>query len=105
MFGDQSRREVLKWAGWGGGAALARGFLPRSARAQDVATLTVGWGTDIDSLDPAQFKSDGAYIVQCNIYDTVLGWGAEPVPGRPGLLSAKPGKFVGGVTATGAVSC
>jgi len=97
MFGDQSRRGVLRWAGLGGGAALASGILPRLAGAQDVSTLTVGWGTDIDSLDPAQFKSDGAYIVQCNIYDTVLGWGAEPVPGRPGLFLAKPGKFLGGV--------
>ena len=82
MFGDQSRRGVLKWAALGGGAALAKGLLPRSAGAQDVSTLTVGWGTDVDSLDPAQFKSDGAYIVQCNIHDTVLGWGTEPVPGR-----------------------
>ena len=93
MFGDQSRRGVLRWAG----AALAGGILPRLAGAQDVSTLTVGWGTDIDSLDPAQFKSDGAYIVQCNISDTVLEWGAEPVPGRPGLFLAKPGKFLGGV--------
>jgi peptide/nickel transport system substrate-binding protein len=97
MFGDESRRSVLKWAALVGGAALAQGLLSRLARAQDVSTLTVGWGTDIDSLDPAQFKSDGAYIVQCNIHDTVLGWGSEPVPGRPGFLLAKPGKFVGGV--------
>jgi peptide/nickel transport system substrate-binding protein len=97
MFGDQSRRGVLRWAGLGGAAALARGLLPRSAGAQDVSTLTVGWGTDIDSLDPAQLKSDGACLVQCNIYDTVLGWGTEPVPGKPGLFVAKPGKFVGGV--------
>jgi peptide/nickel transport system substrate-binding protein len=97
MFGDQSRRGVLRWAGLGGGAALASAILPRLAGAQDVSTLTVSWGTDIDSLDPAQFKSDGAYIVQCNISDTVLEWGAEPVPGRPGLFLAKPGKFLGGV--------
>jgi peptide/nickel transport system substrate-binding protein len=97
VFGDQSRRGVLRWAGLGGGAALASGIFPCWAGAQDVSTLTVGWGTDIDSLDPAQFKSDGAYIVQCNIYDTVIGWGAEPVPGRPDLFLAKPGKFVGGV--------
>ncbi|WP_423963916.1 ABC transporter substrate-binding protein [Bradyrhizobium sp.] len=97
MFGDQSRRGVLRWATLGGGAALARGLVPRSVGAQDVSTLTVGWSTDIDSLDPAQFKSDGAYIVQCNIYDTLLAWSAEPVPGRPGLRSAKPGQFVGGI--------
>ncbi len=97
MFGGQSRRDVLKWAGLGGGAVLARSVLPRSAGAQDVSTLTVGWGADIDTLDPAQFKSDGAYIVQANIYDTVIGWGAEPAPGMPGVFAAKPGKFVGGI--------
>jgi peptide/nickel transport system substrate-binding protein len=97
MFGDQSRRGVLKWAGLGGAAALASGVLPRSVGAEDVSTLTVGWDDDVDSLDPAQFKSDGSYIVQCNISDTVIGWGAEPVPGAPGLYSARPGKFVGGV--------
>ena len=97
MFGNQSRRSVMKWGALGGGAALAQGLLPRPAGAQDVSTLTVGWGTDVNSLDPAQFKSDGAYIVQCNIYDTVVGWGSEPVPGKLGLFLAKPGKFVGGV--------
>jgi peptide/nickel transport system substrate-binding protein len=88
---------MLKWAGLGGGAALARGLLPRSAFAQNVSTLTVGWGTDIDTLDPAQFKSDGAYIVQRNIYDTVLEWGTEPVPGKPDLSFAVPGKFRGSI--------
>jgi peptide/nickel transport system substrate-binding protein len=96
-FANQSRRCFLKLVAIGGGAGLAPGLLPRLAAAQDVPTLTVAWGTDIDSLDPAQFKSDGAYIVQCNIYDAVLGWDAEPVPGKPGLSLAKPGKFVGGV--------
>jgi peptide/nickel transport system substrate-binding protein len=97
MFGDRSRRNVLKWVAFGSGTVLAHGLLPRPAGAQGVSTLTAAWGTDIDSLDPAQFKSDGAYIVQCNIHDTVLGWGTEPVPGSPGLFLAKPGKFVGGV--------
>jgi peptide/nickel transport system substrate-binding protein len=97
MFGDQSRRRVLKWAALGGGASLTQSLLPRPVGAQVVSTLTVGWGTDIDSLDPAQFKSDGAYIIQSNIYDTLLGWGTEPVPGDPGLFSAEPGKFFGRV--------
>jgi peptide/nickel transport system substrate-binding protein len=97
MFGNQSRRSVMKWGALCGGAALARGLLPYQAGAQDVSTLTVGWGTDIDSLDPAQFKSDGAYIIQSNVYDSLLGWGTEPVTGRPGLFSAKPGKFFGRV--------
>ena len=95
MLGDQSRRGLLKWVGLGGGSALASSILPRLAGAQDVSTLTVGWGTDIDLLDPAQFKSDGAYIVQRNIYDTLLDWGAELVPERPGLYLAKSGKFLG----------
>ena len=55
MFGDQSRRGLLKWAGLGSGAALARNLFPRAAGAQDASTLTVGWATDIDTLDPAQF--------------------------------------------------
>ena len=97
MFGDQSRRTAVKWGALGAGVVLARGFLPRPAGAQDVSTLTVGWGTDIDSLDPAQFKSDGAYIIQSNVYDGLLGWGTEPVTGHPGLFSAKPGKFFGRV--------
>ena len=97
MFGDQSRRTAVKWGALGAGVVLARGFLPRPAGAQDVSTLTVGWGTDINSLDPAQFKSDGAYIIQSNVYDGLLGWGTEPVTGHPGLFSAKPGKFFGKV--------
>jgi peptide/nickel transport system substrate-binding protein len=94
MFGDQSRRGLLKWGGLGGGAALARSLLPRAVKAQDVSTLTVGWATDIDTLDPAQFKSDGAYIIQSNIYDTPLAWATEPVLGQPGIFLSKPGKFL-----------
>ena len=97
MFGSQSRRSVLKSVVLGGGVALAQGLLPRPTAAQDVSTLTVGWGTDIDTLDPAQFKSDGAYIIQCNVYDALLGWGTEPVLEHPGLFSARPGKFFGSV--------
>ena len=60
----------------------------RSASAQDASTLTVAWETDIDTLDPAQFKSDGSYIVQWNIYDTALQWDAIPVPGQPPSAAA-----------------
>src|ERR1700733_8186859 len=69
---------------FGGSAAFAPECASRLPAAQDVPTLTVAWGTDIDTLDPAQFKSDGSYIVQCNIYDTALQWDAIPVPGEPG---------------------
>ena len=97
MEDNWSRRDFVKLAAVGASAALAPELAPRAAAAQDVPTLTVAWATDIDSLDPAQFKSDGAYIVQCNIYDTVLQWGAEPVPGKPGISAAVPGKFLGGI--------
>ena len=92
-----SRRDFVKLTAIAGSAVGAAGVLPRMAAAQAVPTLTVAWGTDIDTLDPAQFKSDGSYIVQCNIYDTVLQWDAVPIPGAPGLSMAAPGKFLGGI--------
>ncbi|KRR07937.1 hypothetical protein CQ12_25390 [Bradyrhizobium jicamae] len=96
MFGNQSRRNFLKLAA-SGSAMFAPGLFAGPANARDASTLTVAWGSDIDSFDPAQFKSDGAYIVQANIYDTVLGWGTEPVTGSPNLSISKPGVFVGGI--------
>ncbi|MGY4281110.1 ABC-type transport system substrate-binding protein [Bradyrhizobium sp. LM2.7] len=96
MFGNQSRRNFLKLAA-SGTAMFTPGLLTGSANAQNVPTLTVAWGTDIDSFDPAQFKSDGAYIVQANIYDTLLSWGAEPLAGSPSLAISKPGVFTSGI--------
>ncbi|ANW02856.1 ABC transporter substrate-binding protein [Bradyrhizobium icense] len=96
MFGNQSRRNFLKLAA-SGSAMFTPDLLTGPAHAQAVPTLTVAWGADIDSFDPSQFKSDGAYIVQANIYDTVLGWGAEPVTGSPNLSISKPGVFIGGI--------
>ena len=97
MVMDLSRRDFGRLTAMVASGAVVSQALPRFASADDVPTLTVAWATDIDSLDPAQFKSDGAYMIQCNIYDTTLQWAAEPVPGKPGLSAALPGKFVGGV--------
>ncbi|MCA1471122.1 ABC transporter substrate-binding protein [Bradyrhizobium sp. IC3195] len=96
MLGNQSRRSFLKLAA-SGSAMFTPGLFTGSANAQGGPTLTVAWGTDIDSFDPAQFKSDGAYIVQANIYDTVLSWGAEPVAGSPNLAISKPAVFASGI--------
>lgn len=94
MGGKLTRRHSLKL----GGAALAIGAPAISgtgANAQDLRTLTVAWDTDIDTLDPASFKSIGAYTVQCNIYDSPLLWKVRPVEGTSGLLRAQPDEFDG----------
>jgi len=45
MFGDQSRRSVLKWAALGGGAAARPKAFSRARRERKTfSTLTVGWG-------------------------------------------------------------
>ncbi|MBV9861806.1 MAG: ABC transporter substrate-binding protein [Alphaproteobacteria bacterium] len=99
MSGSVTRRRVLET----GGAAFALNMLPAVAlRAQqptggDKSTLTVAWDTDIDTLDPASFKSIGAYTVQANVYDSPLTWKVAPVPGTPGLSRSQPGEFEGGV--------
>jgi peptide/nickel transport system substrate-binding protein len=69
----------------------------RPALAQGVRTLTVGWDSDVDSLDPTVFKSIGGYAVQCNIYDGPLTWKVSPTPGLPDLPSSRPGEFEGNV--------
>jgi peptide/nickel transport system substrate-binding protein len=99
MAGQSDRREFLKLTG-AGAAALTlsgSGLASWPARAQDMRTLTVAWDTDIDSLDPAVFKSIGAYITQCNIYDSPLFWRVRPVEGKPGLARSFPGELEGGV--------
>jgi peptide/nickel transport system substrate-binding protein len=73
-----------------------KGFVG-SARAQDLRTLTVAWDTDIDTLDPASFKSIGAYTTQANIYDSPLTWKVRPVPNSTGLFRSQPGEFDGGI--------
>src|ERR1700730_18830748 len=74
-----------------GAATLTLGGLPVPAGADEKRTLTVAWDTDIDTLDPASFKSIGGYTIQANIYDSPLMWKVESVAGKPGLLQSKPG--------------
>ena len=75
----------------------ATGLAPRAGMAQNQRTLTVAWDTDIDTLDPASFKSIGGYTVQANIYDSPLMWKVQAVSGKPGLLQSKPGEMDGGI--------
>ena len=93
------RREFLKRTAAGAGALTLSGLglAPGLAMAQDKRTLTVAWDTDIDTLDPASFKSIGGYTVQANIYDSPLMWKVQPVAGKPGLLQSKPHEMEGGI--------
>ena len=100
MSGGTARRDFLKLAA-SGAAALGTGLAvapgARPAQAAEPRTLTVAWDTDIDTLDPASFKSIGAYTVQANIYDSPLMWKVDPVAGSPGLYRSKPEEFDGSV--------
>ncbi len=73
-----------------GGARHWIGYRPIRGAAEP-RTLTVAWDTDIDTLDPASFKSIGAYTVQANIYDSPLMWKVDPVAGSPGLYPLEAG--------------
>jgi peptide/nickel transport system substrate-binding protein len=92
---ELKRRDVFRLAG--SMAALALGGVSggRHAAAQDARTLTIAWDTDIDTLDPAAFKSIGAYVVQANVYDNPLSWRVQPVAGTQGLYRSQPGEFDG----------
>jgi peptide/nickel transport system substrate-binding protein len=95
---QSDRRNFLKLGAAGAAAAATAPFVvTRDAQAQDVRTLTVAWDTDIDTLDPASFKSIGAYTTQANIYDSPLMWKVQPVAGRAGLFRSQPGEFDGGI--------
>lgn len=93
-----TRRSFLKGVG---GAGLALPFVPlplaglRRARAAEERTLTVAWDTEIDTLDPASFKTIGGYNTVANIYDTPIYWGVSPIPNKEGFFLSKPGDFVG----------
>ena len=90
---SEPRRDFLK-AGAAGAAALS---LPRLTTAQEPRTLTIAWDTDIDTLDPASFKSIGGYTIQANIYDSPLMWKVSPVAGKTGLAQSRPGEMDGGI--------
>ena len=92
---DIKRRDVFKLAGGVASLALGQGLASRRGMAQDARTLTIAWDTDIDTLDPAAFKSIGAYVVQANVYDNPLMWKVRPVEGKPGLFRSVPGEFEG----------
>ena len=84
-----SRRDFLVTAGVGaaGFAALKR------AEAQDKRTLVVAWDSDVDSLDPAVFKSQGGYVTVANTMDAPIMWKVRPVDGKPGLFRSVPGEW------------
>jgi peptide/nickel transport system substrate-binding protein len=81
------------------GAAVAggAGFRPVRAEAQDKRTLVVAWDTDIDTLDPAQFKAVGGYVTIANTYDTPIEWKVRPIEGKPGFFRSKPGEWDPGI--------
>jgi peptide/nickel transport system substrate-binding protein len=84
-----SRRDFLVTAGVGaaGFAALKR------AEAQDKRTLVVAWDSDVDSLDPAVFKSQGGYVTVANIMDAPIMWKVRPMDGKPGLFRSVPAEW------------
>lgn len=99
MTKNSDRRNFLKQTAAGAAtlATIGSGLAPGLVAAQGVRTLTVAWDTDIDTLDPASFKSIGGYTVQANIYDSPLMWKVQPVAGKPGLSQSRPGEMEGGI--------
>jgi peptide/nickel transport system substrate-binding protein len=85
------RRQFLTAAG-GGAIALARW---RHAEAQDKRTVVVAWDSDIDTLDPASFKTQGGYVTVANTTDGPLSWKVRPIEGKPGLFRSVPGEWDG----------
>ena len=90
------RRSFLKISA--GAAALgSAGFRPLLSDAQDKRTLVVAWDTDIDTLDPAQFKAIGGYVTIANCYDTPVAWKVQPIQGKPGFALSRPAQWEGAV--------
>jgi len=88
------RRSFLKV----GAAAAAVGpavLRPRPTHAQDPKTLVVAWDSDIDTLDPSAFKTNGGYVTIANICDGPIGWKVRPIEGKPGVFRSRPGEFDG----------
>jgi len=97
MSPRMTRRSFLQLTG-GSAAAAALGpavVRPRPAQAQDANTLVVAWDSDIDTLDPSAFKSNGGYVTIANICDGAIGWKVRPIEGRPGFFRSRPGEFDG----------
>jgi peptide/nickel transport system substrate-binding protein len=91
-----NRRSFMKVTA---GAAVVggAGFRPVRSEAQDKRTLVVAWDTDIDTLDPAQFKAVGGYVTIANTYDTPIEWKVRPIEGKPGFFRSKPGEWDPGI--------
>ena len=86
-----TRREFLVATG----ASTAAAAVPRGARAQEPRTLVVAWDSDIDTLDPASFKTNGGYVTVANTCDIAVNWKVRPVEGRPGLFRSRPAEYDG----------
>jgi peptide/nickel transport system substrate-binding protein len=91
-----NRRSFLKTTA-AAAAASSVGFRPARSVAQDKRTLVVAWDTDIDTLDPAQFKAIGGYVTIANCYDTPIAWKVRPIDGKPGFFLSKPAEWEGAV--------
>lgn len=97
MSPRMDRRKFLEVAGGTAAAAAVGPFVrrPGPAWAQDPRTLVVAWDSDIDTLDPAAFKTNGGYVTIANICDGAIGWAVRPIEGRPGFYRSHPGEFEG----------
>ncbi len=89
-----NRRSFLKVSA---GAAALGGAVVRPVwlEAQDKRTLVVAWDTDIDTLDPAQFKAIGGYVTIANCYDTPIAWKVQPIADKPGFYLSRPAQWDG----------
>jgi peptide/nickel transport system substrate-binding protein len=86
------RRSFLRVSA--GAAALGGvAYRPVRSQAQDKRTLVVAWDTDIDTLDPAQFKAIGGYVTIANCYDTPIAWKVQPIQNRPGFFLSQPAQW------------
>ena len=85
------RRQFLVTAG-AASLALAR---RRHAEAQDKRTLVVAWDSDIDTLDPASFKTQGGYVTVANTTGAPITWRVRPIEGQPGLSRSHPNEWDG----------
>ncbi len=89
-----NRRSFLKVTA--GAAALGGATVgPGRLHAQDKRTLVVAWDTDIDTLDPAQFKAVGGYVTIANCYDTPIAWKVQPIADKPGFYLSRPAQWDG----------
>lgn len=82
-----SRRQFLATTAAGTVVLAAR---RREAWAQDPKTLVVAWDSDIDTLDPAAFKTQGGYVTIANTNDPPIQWKVRPMEGKPGLYRSHP---------------